>query len=164
MSYPDWLLKGWQQLDGWYLFDLESNYLSYLYLKGVHSLLDQDGKEAGHVEGRYVLSRKADVTNRDLGDDALKDAALEPNADNTRLLYDNPDLGVRFLYPRRWRVAQVRGSQVALDGADGSGLLITVDPPERVPTGRQFLAESRAWLEKQKGRVLRAERSRTRRS
>ena len=40
-----------QQLDGWYLFDLESNHLSYLYLKGVHSLLDADGKEAGRVEG-----------------------------------------------------------------------------------------------------------------
>ena len=47
-----------QQLDGWLLFDLDSNYLSYLYLKGVHSLLDPDGKEVGRVEGRYVLSRK----------------------------------------------------------------------------------------------------------
>ena len=89
----------------------------------MHSLLDADGKETGRIEGRYVLSRKADVTSRDLGDEALKGVALEPNAENTLLLYDNPDFGVRFVYPRRWHPAAVRGSQLALDGADGSGLL-----------------------------------------
>src|SRR5262249_53170495 len=78
-------------------------------------------------------------------------------ADNTLLLYDNPDLGVRFLYPRRWRVQGVRGSQVTLDGAEGSGLLLTVDTAARTPTGAQFLAESRGWLEKQKARRLRGE-------
>ncbi len=143
-----------QQLDGWYLFDLESNYLSYVYLKGAHSLLDPDGKEMGRIEGRYVLSRRADVTSRDLGDDALKGVALEPNADDTRLLYDNPDLGLRFLYPRRWHVGAVRGSQLALDGADGSGVLITLDTPARTPTGTQFLDESRSWLEGRKVKVL----------
>jgi hypothetical protein len=150
-----------QQLDGSYLFDLESNNLSYLYLNGVHSLLDADGKEMGRIEGRYVLSRKADAASRDLGDDALKDVTLEPNADNTRLLYDNPDLGVRFLYPRRWHVGAVRGSQVALDGADGSGLLITLDTPARTPTGSQFLDESRNWLESRKVKVLRADAAKT---
>ncbi len=150
-----------QQLEGWYLFDLESGCLSYVYLKGVHSLLDQDGKEMGRIEGRYVLSRKADVTSRELGDDALKGVALEPNADDTRLLYDNPDLGVRFLYPRRWHVGAVRGSQVALDGADGSGLLITVDTPARTPTGAQFLDESRSWLESRKVKVLRTDAVKT---
>ena len=63
------------------------------------------------------------MTSRDLSDDALKGVALEPNAENTLLLYDNPDFGVRFLYPRRWHVGAVHGSQLALDGADGSGLL-----------------------------------------
>jgi hypothetical protein len=146
-----------QQLDGWLFFDLESNHLSYLYIKGVHSLLDQDGKEAGRIEGRYVLSRKADVASRDLGDDALKGVDLAPNADNTQLLYDNPDLGVRFLYPRRWHVAGVHGSQVALDGADGSGLLITLDTAARTPTGAQFAEETRTWLESRKVKVLRIE-------
>ena len=31
----------------------------------------------------------------------LRGVALEPSADNTLLLYDNPDMGVRFLHPRR---------------------------------------------------------------
>ncbi len=149
-----------QQLDGWLLFDLDSNYLSYLYLKGVHSLLDQDGKEAGRVEGRYVLSRKADIASRDLGDEALKGVTLEPNAENTLLLYDNPDFGARFLFPRRWHVAGVHGPQVALDGADGSGLLITLDAAARTPTGEQFLKESRDWLESKKVKILAVEGAR----
>jgi hypothetical protein len=148
---------GRQRLEGYFFFDLESNHLSYLYLKGRQTLLDADGKEVGLVEGRFVLTRQVMARIPDLGDEALRGVALEPNADNTRLLYDNPDLGARFLYPRRWRVAEVRGSQVALDGADGSGLLITLDPPARVPTGASFLTESRGWLEKQKAKVVRIE-------
>jgi hypothetical protein len=35
------------------------------------------------------------------------------------------------------------------------GLLLTVDPPQRVPTGAQFLTESRDWLQKQKARIVR---------
>jgi hypothetical protein len=145
------------QLDGYLLFDLESNHLSYLYLKGVHSLLDADGKEAGRIEGRFVLSRQADVDSREVSDEGLKGAALEPDAENSLLLYDNPDLGVKFLYPRRWKVAWVRGNQLALDGADGSGLLMTLEPPARTPTGEQYLAESRDWLKDRKAKILKAE-------
>jgi hypothetical protein len=68
---------------------------------------------------------------------------------------------MRFLYPRRWRVAVVRGGQVALDAEGGHGLLITLDAPARVPTGAQFLAESRAWLLKQQARIVRTEEPRT---
>ena len=150
-----------QELDGYFYFDLESNHLSYLYLQGKHILLDKDGKEVGRVEGRFVLTRQANTRSRELSDSALKDVATEPNADNTLLLYDNRELGVRFLYPRRWHVASVRGSQVALDSADGSGVLVTLDPLTRAPTGARFLAESRDWLGKQQARLLRVEQPST---
>ena len=101
-------------------------------------MLDKDGKEVGRIEGRFVLTRQANTRSPVLSDTALKDVATEPNADNTRLLYDNRELGVRFLYPRRWHVASVRGSQVTLDSADGSGLLVTLDPLTRAPTGAAF--------------------------
>lgn len=149
-----------QRLEGYYYFDLESGHLSYLYLKGRHSMLEKDGREVGRIEGRFVLTRRPNVRIPELSDAALRGVGLEPNAANTQLLYDNPDLGLRFLYPRRWRVASVRGSQVALDGADGSGLLLTVEPPARVPTGAQFLAESRDWLGRQKARLLAVDRPR----
>lgn len=144
-----------QQLDGYLYFDLESRHLSYLYLKGLNFLLDKDGKEVGRVEGQFVLTRQASTGARDLTDAALRGVVVEPSADNTRLLYDNPDVGVRFLYPRRWHVAGVHGRQVGLDSADGSGVLLTVEPPARVPTGADFLNESRGYLEGQKARVLR---------
>jgi hypothetical protein len=143
-----------QQLSGYFYFDLESNHLSYLYLKGVHLLLDQDSKEMGRVEGRFTLTRQANERCKGLSDDALKAWTLEPTPENSLLLYDNPDLGLRFLYPRRWRVAGGQGRQVALAGADGSGLLLTLDAPENVPTAKQYLKESRDYLQGQKAKVL----------
>jgi hypothetical protein len=144
-----------QQIDGYFFFDLESNHLSYLSFKGVHFLLDAAGKESGRVEGRFVLTRQAQQRSPDLSDQALRGVVVEPNADNTLLLYDNPELGVRFSYPRRWHVGGVRGRQVVLDEANGNGLLLTLDPLARVPTAAQFLTESRDYLEKQKARILR---------
>jgi hypothetical protein len=144
-----------QQIDGHFYFDLESNHVGHVSFKGVHLLLDATGKEAGRIEGRFTLTRQANQRSADLSDQALRGLVLEPNADNTLLLYDNPDLGVRFLYPRRWRVGAVRGRQVVLDEAKGNGLLLTLDPLPRVPTGAQYLAESRDYLEKQKAKVLR---------
>ena len=150
-----------QELEGYFFFDLESNHLSYLYLRGKHFLLDKDGKEVGRIEGRFVLTRQANTRAPDLSAKALQGVVTEPNADNTSLLYDNAELGVRFLYPRRWHVASVRGTQVALDSADGSGLLLTLEPLTRAPTGARFLDESRDWLGKQQARMLRIEPPRT---
>jgi hypothetical protein len=143
-----------QQLTGYYYFDLESNHLSYLFLKGVNSLIDKDGKEVGRVEGRFTMTRQANQRSKDLGEEPLKSWSLDPNAENTLLLYDNPDLGVRFLYPRRWKVAGGLGRQVDLDGSDGSGLRITLEAPETIPTAKQYLTESRDFLQGQKAKIL----------
>jgi hypothetical protein len=143
-----------QKLTGYFYFDLESNHLSYLYLKGTHTLLDKNGKELGHIDGRFVLTRQINQHCKELSDEALKPLKLEPTAENTLLLFDDVGLGIRFLYPRRWRVAGGAGRQVTLDSADGSGLLLTLEPPEQVPSGAQFLAETRDWLVGQKARIL----------
>jgi hypothetical protein len=143
-----------QQLDGYFFFDLEDNFLSYLSLQGVSSLLDKDGKETGRIEGRFVLTRQGKPC-KDLSDEALKGVALEPTPENTQLLYDNPDLGIRFLHPRRWRLAGVQGVQVALEEPNGSGLLITVDPLARIPSAAQFLKESTDFLVQQKAKIHR---------
>jgi hypothetical protein len=149
-----------QELDGYLFFDLESNHLSYLSLKGISWLLDKDGKSLGRIEGQFVLTRQAHASPADLSNEALKTVTVEANADNTLLLFDNHELGVRFLYPRRWRVAGVQGRQVALDEANGSGLLLTLEPLARVPTGEQFLAESTGFLQQQKAKISRTEQPR----
>jgi hypothetical protein len=146
-----------QQLDGYFYFDLESNHLSYLTFRGAHGLLDKDGKEAGKVVGNFTLTRQAHVRCPDLADEALKGVKLEPDADNTLLLYENPELGVRLLYPRRWRVGTVRGRQLTLDEPGGNGLLLTLEPLAKLPTTAQFQTEARGYFESQKAKVLRAD-------
>src|SRR5262249_52403746 len=47
-----------QELEGYYLFDLEAKCLTYLYLKGSQELLDKDGKSQGKVNGHFVLTRR----------------------------------------------------------------------------------------------------------
>ena len=37
----------------------------------------------------------------------------------------------------------------------GNGLVLTVEPPLRIPTGAQFQKEARAWLDQRKGRATR---------
>ncbi len=142
-----------QQLDGFYLFDLDGGYLATLTINGKHSLLNGDGKEVGRIEGRFGMSRQPLTRSAELSDESLRGVTLEPNDANTRLLYENEDLKVTFLHPRRWRVSGVQGRQITLDGADGNGLLMTVDAPQKTPTAEAFLAESRAWLQKQKAKV-----------
>jgi hypothetical protein len=142
------------QLDGYLYFDLESNHLSYLSLRGLHIMLDKEGKEASRIEGQFVMTRQAHTTARELSNQALAGLDLEPNANNTLLLYDNSDLGIRFRYPRRWRVAGGLGRQVRLDSADGSGLLITLETLGRTPTANQFLAESQEWFRAHKDKIF----------
>ena len=73
--------------------------------------------------------------------------------ENTLLLYDNEELGVRFLYPRGWRVGAVQGKQLTLDHARGGGLLITVEPSAKIPSADDYLKETLGVLEKQKATV-----------
>jgi hypothetical protein len=109
------------------------------------------------VKGQFVLTRQAPAPNPELRDEALRGLTLEPTPDNTLLLYDNPELGVRLQHPRRWRVGQVRGRQVTLDEATGSGLLLTLEPPANVPAAAAYQEESRAYLAKQQAKFLRSE-------
>jgi hypothetical protein len=143
------------ELDGYLFFDLTSQHISYLWLRGRQNLLDEAGKVAGKIEGSMVLTRRPVPPAPELADAALRGLNLEPNADNTRLLYENSTLGVRFLYPRRWHVAGVRGRQLVADDGRGNGLLLTIEPPARLPTAAGFLQESRTYLEKQKAKIIR---------
>jgi hypothetical protein len=143
------LLKGQCELD------LDAGFLSYVAVSGVQVLL-RDGREVGRVEGRFVLSRRPAAPPGPLNDEAIRALDLEPGPDNTRLLYDNAELGLRFLYTRRWHVAAARGSQVALDSVEGRGVLLTVEPLDKVPSGAQYLAESREFLAKNKAKVVQA--------
>ena len=82
------------------------------------------------------------------------DPNMKPDAENTQLLYDDSNLGVRFLYPRGWRVGAVQGKQVTLDHVRlGGGLLITLEPASKIPSAEDYLREVTAFLQKEKAKV-----------
>jgi hypothetical protein len=144
---------GQHTIDGTGYFDVAAGALTYLSLKATRDLLDGTGKVVGRIDGRFTLARTLNVDPPDLSDAALRTIDLSPTPDNSQLLYDNPDLGVRFLYPRRWRVGAVQGRQVTLDGPNGAGILLTVEPMNRLPAVDAYRAESEEFLRQQKATI-----------
>ncbi|MBP3953959.1 hypothetical protein J8F10_01405 [Gemmata sp. G18] len=148
-----------QKLEGTAYFDLGNNVLTYLSVKGTHELLDGKGQTAGVIEGQFTMTRTpVPQMPADLSDASLRDLELRPNAENTLLLYDNADLGVRFLYPRGWRVGAVQGKQLTLDHARGAGVLITLESPAKVPVPDDYLKEVTGFLAKEKAQITASEK------
>jgi hypothetical protein len=148
------------ELRGSFYFDLDANFLTYVDVKGTHHLLDKNGSQTGKVEGTFVITRTPAPQTREISDDALRGMKLDPTPDNTQLVFDNPQVGVRFLYPRNWRIAGVNDNQIGIDENKGSGLLITLSPSNATPTGPQFQQESLQYLAKQQARVTGQEKLR----
>ncbi len=148
-----------QPLDGFLLFDLESKHVSYLSLRGGLAFLERDGSNRGGIEGRFVLTRQANVEAPELSDKSIQGRRLEPNEENAQLLYLNPQLGIRLTYPRRWHIGSVEGWRITLDEArGGSGMLLSLQPP--VPSGNKFLADSTDELRRRGLKIVREERVR----
>ncbi|HYH67627.1 MAG TPA: hypothetical protein VD866_23215, partial [Urbifossiella sp.] len=147
--------------EGTAFFDLDAKLLTYLSVKGTHELLDgTSGQTTGAIDGHFVMTRTPlAALPPDLSDASLRGLALKPDAENTLLLYDDQRLGVRFLYPRGWRVGVVQGKQVTLDHSRlGGGILITVEAAAKVPAADDFLRETTAFLEKERAKVTVAQR------
>jgi hypothetical protein len=145
------------ELDGYLLFDVASNHLSYLSMEGTQYLLDKNGTPSGgRIRGTMVMKRDAAPATKELSDQALRYATLEPNEQNTRLLFSSPEVGVAFLYPRHWHVAGVNSDkrQVGLDTKRGSGMLISIDGLAKIPNGDKFQKEVAGQLARQNARVL----------
>ena len=149
------------ELRGSFYVDVDAHFLCYLYVKGTHHLLGKDGKPLGKIEGSFVMTRTEAPLTKELSDEAIRGLVLEPNPENTLLLFDQPQLGVRFLYPRNWRVAGTNSKQIGIDEKHGSGLLITLSPGTATPTGVQFHQETLNFLNKNKARIVREEKPRT---
>lgn len=145
------------EIDGFLKFDLQTSHLSYLTLTGKRFMLDGGGREAGQHRGVFVLSRQADApAPAELTDAALAGKALAANADNTLLLYADPELGVRMNYPRRWHEQEmsVERLEVSFAAPGGAGLKLSLLPPERVPAAAKFQADVQAYLRQANARVL----------
>jgi hypothetical protein len=129
--------------------------LTYLSLEGKQSLLDSDGKVVSELQGQFVLTRQRLREVPELSDAGLQGLKLVPDETNTRLLFDEPTLGVSFVYPRRWTVRRADARQVVLDEPNGGAVLIALDPPGRSVTGLQYQQQVEQWLAKEKAAVYR---------
>ena len=145
-----------QGIDATAYFDFTAGRLTYFTLKGTQDLLDGKGQSAGRLTGRFTMTRSA-TTAATVGDAAVAKLDVKPTAENTLLLYENPDLRVRFVHPRNWRVGAVQGRQVTLeDPKSGGGILITVEPADKTPTAEAYRKEAAAFVTSQKGTVIAA--------
>jgi hypothetical protein len=149
------------ELRGSYYVDLDANFLSYVYVRGTHHLLDKTGVPTGKIEGTFVMTRMPTPLTNEVGDQAVRGVTLDPTSENTLLLFDQPQLGVRFTYPRNWRIAGANGAQIGIDENKGSGVLLTLASANATPSGLQFLQETQAWIVKEKATVLRSEKLHT---
>ena len=140
------------QLDGYYLFDLQTGCISYVSLEGKHLPLDKTGTPQGEIKGTFVLTRDPGSKNADLDNTSLARWNLTPDEDNTLLLFDNSS--VRFLYPRTWRIDETSIRQIRLAERQGSDLLITLDPAARLPTLADFHKEVLNGLLMQKAQLV----------
>jgi hypothetical protein len=149
-----------QTLDGSYTVDLNDELISGLTVNGTSVLLDPAGKATGRVEGRFTLTRRRTAGPPELSDAALRGLTLEPTPANSLLVYEGNVAGLRFLYPRRWRVKEENDRQVTLDDGRGSGVRITAEPRDKIPTAAQVLREAERAAADAKSRVVRAEPAR----
>ena len=70
-------------------------FISYLSIIGEHFLLDKDRRVNGKMTGEFVMVRSLDTRAASINAAALAKLTLEPNADNTLLLFEQRELGVR---------------------------------------------------------------------
>lgn len=145
-----------QRLDGLARFDLDDGYVFYLSLTATSWMLDTKQKEVGTIEGRFTLTRRRSSAP-ELADGAVRLSDCEPTAANTWILFQDPGVGAEFQYPRSWTLRKADARQIVLDAADGSGILITLEPLAQVPTPAQFQQEAATSLGRQSFKIGRTQ-------
>jgi hypothetical protein len=143
-----------QKLAGRLQVDLAAECITFLMVDGEHVLLDADGKDAGKITGTFELTRTPASGHPALTDPLVKGLDLNPSAENTKLLYDTAEAGVRFVHPRNWRVVRTSGRQITLDETDGAGLLVTLDTADGAPTAARYLREALKELQERGAKIL----------
>jgi hypothetical protein len=138
------------ELEGFVYFDTGTNLLTYVSLKGTEHLQGEKGQAGGKVSGTFVLTREPRSAPSPIAETAKM--AVDPDRDNTRLLFEDDETGVRLLYSRNWK-PRVETGQVKLDDLRGNGLVITPDPLKSLPALNQLLNEARSGIERRKGTV-----------
>lgn len=139
-----------QILDGYIFFNCETRHLSFLYLKGTIILKNKDGKDVGRIEGRYTLSREM-LPAIQLDNKIL--VKYQPDAANTRLLFESPETAFSFHYPREWKVTSQSDFQATLDHSKEAGLLITKEKASKYTSNAKYRDEALVFIRQQQLRI-----------
>lgn len=139
-------------IEGHLLFDLDTQFITYVLMNGRSEIMDSAGRVAGQLEGRYELTRRAAIDDPRLSDAALKDLNLKPTPETTALLFESNDLGVRFIYPRNWEMTSVTKNIIQLDEPTGGTLRMTMDASP-APAAEKLRGDLLNWLKGQKATV-----------
>lgn len=115
---------------------------------GTKVMLDANERPLGKVQVDYRLVVEPIASDPELTD-AVVAALPTPDVRLTSYLFDHPGLGVRLLYPRRWRLASVRERELLLQSA-GNSLVIHVEAAGSTPATANFARDVTAHLAKQK--------------
>ncbi len=142
-----------QRLVGRVFVDLTAECICYLKVEGEQTLLDDKANPAGTVRIKFELTRQPVTNQPGLTETALKGLTLTPTEENSALLCDNEETGLRFVHSRNWRVVRTKGRQIALEASGGTGLLITVEPPGGGPFAADVLKEALKGTEDRKVKV-----------
>ena len=137
-------------LDGFLYFDRSARRVAYVSLKGTETLVDAKGEPQGQVKGTFVLTRDS----RPLPPSIAGQLDSTPNEANTQMLFEDEATGLRFLHSRRWK-ARPEGNAVRLDDHRGNGLLLTVEPADRLPSAVRFQRETKGAIEMRRDGELR---------
>ena len=142
-------------VEGHFLFDLDRQLITYLVISGRSEVSGADGNVTGELEGRYELSRGPASDDPRLRDDALAGLDSKPNRESTAMLFEQKNLGVRFIYPRNWDLGSVKDNLIQLEDPTGGGMRLTIDA-KPAPTADKLRGQLLQWLESRKGTVKEA--------
>jgi hypothetical protein len=134
-------------------FDTERKIFVSLSLSAKNQLLGPDGKTVnGEVAGTFVV-RRAYVTDSPLTAEVVKGFEPTPTDAKTRLLFNDPEFGATFTYPRRWRLGTVGQGRLTVNEATGAaGIQLTRYAPDGTTVDKQF-AEAKELAARQKWTV-----------
>jgi len=142
--------SGIQTFAGTAYFDMDRKMVVSLNLSAKNQLLGPDGKTVnGEVAGTFIVKRSP-AAGDDLTGDKLKAIETKPTDATTRLLFSDPDFGVTFTYPRRWRLGTVGERRLTVSEATGlAGIQVTRVGPTDTTVAAQF-DEAKAFVARQK--------------
>ena len=139
-------------IDGHFLFDLDTQLITYILVRVESDILDPAGRVSGQLEGRYEITRRPAIDDPRLTDAALAELNLKPTAESTALLFESTELGLRMIYPRNWEMTSVMKNVLQLDEPTGGSMRLTIDTTP-APTADRLRGELVNWLKSQKAKV-----------